>query len=356
MWPTNDLTEKLGISLPIIQAPMAGAGSVELALAACNAGALGSLGLGTTSVGAAHEQTKSLLQATNRPFNLNFFTHDAPNEVEAGAKAMQERLAPLFEEKGLGAPPPPEIGYGTFTDDHVSFIEEVGPRIVSFHFGLPEATLFNRVRNTGATILCSATTVAEAKWLEDQSVDVIIAQGTEAGGHRGTFLGATPGQQAGTMALVPQIVDAVDLPVIAAGGISDARGIAAAFMLGAKAVQMGTAFLLTPESTIQPGHRARLASSSEDQSIITTLFSGKPARSLRNRMTDEFADMEKNPAPYPCQLTYSRALAAGSPDEEKSDFLSLWSGQAGPMAKAMPAGELIAELAEETARLLSRKA
>ena len=224
--------------------------------------------------------------------------------------------------------------------------------MVSFHFGLPEARLLERVRATGAKIVSSATTVAEARWLEERGVDGIIAQGTEAGGHRGTFLGADPSEQPGLFALLPQVASAVSVPVIAAGGIADGRGIAAAFVLGASAVQMGTAFLRCPEASIHPRHREALAAASDSGTRLTRLFSGGPARSLINRYMNEFQDLETQAAPYPTQSSLFYPLANATPDEEAGDVISLWSGQSAALTREMPAGELVALLVEEVGERL----
>jgi nitronate monooxygenase len=242
MWPRNALTDLLGIELPIIQAPMASAATPELAAEVSNTGALGSLGFATSSLSSIEEQVEAFARRSNRGLNWNFFCHQEPEEIEARSAAMRRRLAPIFAERGLGEPVP-SAPFRTFGREHLALIEAHRPRVVSFHFGLPAPDLLAAVKATGAVVMCSATCVTEARRLAEQGADVIIAQGAEAGGHRGTFSGLAVTQQAGTMALVPQIVDAVDRPVVAAGGIADGRGIAAALMLGASAVQMGTAFL-----------------------------------------------------------------------------------------------------------------
>ncbi len=243
MWPSNVLTEGLGLKWPIIQAPMAGSSTPELAAAVSNSGGLGSLGLGTISAEAGGAQIEAFGELSDGPLNANFFCHENPVDVDMTGREMRVRLQRRYFESGLGEVPLPSIPFGTFGWDHVEQIRKLLPAVVSFHFGLPDDDLLDAVRETGCQIWSSATTVEEARWLEEHGVDAIIAQGTEAGGHRGTFLGADISEQLGLFALLPQVVSAVEIPVIAAGGIVDGRTIAAAFMLGASAVQMGTAFL-----------------------------------------------------------------------------------------------------------------
>jgi nitronate monooxygenase len=348
MWPNKALTDRLGIELPIIQAPMAGAATPALAAAVSNAGALGSLGLGTSSIAAIGEQIDAFAKRSNRALNWNFFCHPEPTEIEARSAAMRERLAPIFAERGLPPPAVPSPPFPSFGSDHLALIEAHRPRIVSFHYGLPAPDLLAAVRATGAVVMCSANSVAEAKQLAEGGADVIIAQGAEAGGHRGTFTGLAVTRQAGTMALVPQIVDAVDRPVVAAGGITDGRGIAAALMLGASAVQMGTAFLFCPESQVSAAHRKALAGARDDATRLTRLFSGKPARSLINELMERLEDVEDQAAPFPTQTTLIAPLR-----QEDGQWSSLWAGQAAALGREMPAADLVKTLAEEVERLLA---
>ncbi len=347
MWPTNALTDLLGIELPIVQAPMAGAATPELAAEVSNAGALGSLGFGTSSITSIEEQVEAFARRSNRGLNWNFFCHPEPNDIEARSAAMRERLAPLLAERGLDEPVVPSAPFHTFGAEHLALIVSHRPRIVSFHFGLPEPDLLAAVKATGAVVMCSATSAAEARLLAERGADVIIAQGSEAGGHRGTFTGLAVTQQAGTMALVPQVVDAVDRPVIAAGGITDGRGIAAALMLGASAVQMGTAFLFCPEAQVSPAHREALLGSSDDSTRVTSLFSGKPARSIVNELMERLEDMEDQAAPFPTETSLIAPLR-----KEDGQWSSLWSGQAAALGREMGAAELVQQLAKEVADLL----
>src|SRR5436309_6771626 len=258
MWPRTDFLELLGITHPIIQAPMAGFASPALAAAVCNAGALGSIGCAGVPPAMVRDQVAALRQATNRPYNLNFFVHSHPRLDPDAAARMRTKLAPYFDEFGLGAVPEPKEPFPRFDEERLDLVLELRPGVVSFHFGLPDATAVRQVNEAGCIILSSATTVAEARWLEANGADAVIAQGFDAGGHRGSFSGSPGAGMVGTMALVPQIADAVRVPVVAAGGIADGRGIAAAFALGAGGVQMGTAFLACPEATVSPLYRAQL--------------------------------------------------------------------------------------------------
>jgi nitronate monooxygenase len=233
-------------------------------------------------------------------------------------------------------------------------VEEFAPEVVSFHFGLPEQSLLERVRATGAKIISSGTTVEEARWLEGQGCDAIIAQGYEAGGHRGMFLSQDITTQAGTMALVPQVVDAVKVPVIAAGGIADARGIAAAFALGASAVQIGTAYLFCPEAKVSQLHREALRRARDNDTILTNVFTGRPARGIVNRIAREAGPMSDLAPEFPLAACAIAPLRATAEQAGSGDFSPLWSGQAAALAREVPAGELTRELAAETLARLSR--
>jgi nitronate monooxygenase len=353
MWKSNALTERLGLDVPIIQAPMAGASTPAMAAAVANAGGMGSLGLAILDAETGGAQIEEFRKTSNGAFNANYFTHDDPGDVTGTAEAMRARLKGWYDEAGLGAVPQPTIPYATFGPDHLAVIERLRPTVVSFHFGLPDPELFQAVKDTGAFTLCSATTVAEARQVAAGGVDAVIAQGTEAGGHRGTFLGADISMQPGLFALLPQVVDAVDVPVIAAGGISDGRGIAAALLMGAQAAQVGTAFLRTPEASLHPAHRAALADARDDATRLTSLFSGKPARSLRNAYLDEFADAEALAAPYPSQLSLHGPLRS-LPDERQGEVISLWAGQAAALARDEPTAAVFERLIRETDAAFAR--
>src|SRR3984893_16415968 len=350
MWPRTDLIDLLGIIHPIIQAPMSGFGGAGLVAAVSNAGALGSLGCGALPTQTARDHIHEIRRATNRPFNLNFFAHRAPRIDADVARRMRERLAVYYDELDLGAVPHPSDPLPLFDEERLQLVLDLKPPVVSFHFGLPPADALKRIKQTGAVVLSSATTVAEARKLEADGVDGIIAQGLEAGGHRGTF---TPGDGAGligTMALVPQVVNAVGVPVIAAGGIADGRGIAAAFALGASGVQIGTAFLGCPEAVVPAVHRDALHGAADEDTRLTRVFTGRPARALRNRLIDEMGDAEA--LEFPAQVSLTRPLMQVNSDAARRAFLPLWAGQAAPLIRDLPAATLIDTLVAESRQRL----
>ncbi len=347
MWPSERLTELLGIEHPIIQAPMAGATTPALAAAAANAGGLGSLGCAFTPPDALRKEAAAIRTMTNRAFNLNFFVHAPPRDDPARNARAAELLAPFHEEFGLGAPPPPDPGPPPFGEAQLAVVLEVRPRVASFHFGLPAPGRVAALKEAGILVLSSATTPAEARALEAGGADAIIAQGWEAGGHRGVFDPASGSGQVGTFALVPQVVDAVSVPVIAAGGIADGRGIAAAFALGADGVQIGTAFLTTGEAQVLPPHKAALLAADGDATRITKAFSGRPARGVLNRYMAAMAAHEDDLPDFPLMNGLTGPLRAESAKRGSPDFLTLWSGQAVGLNREMPAAELMATLVDE---------
>jgi nitronate monooxygenase len=354
MWPRTDFLELLGVTHPVIQAPMSGFAPPALAAAVCNAGALGSLGCAGVPPTTIRDQVLALRQATNRPYILNFFVHAHPRLDPDATARMRARLSVYFNEFGLGAVPEPKELFPPFDEEQLALVLQLRPRVVSFHFGLPDATAVRRVKEAGCIVLSSATTVAEARWLETNGADVIIAQGFEAGGHRGSFSDSPGAGMVGTMALVPQIVDAVRLPVIAAGGIADGRGLAAAFALGASGAQLGTAFLACPEAIVSPLHRAKLRSASDDGTELTRAFTGRPARALRNRYIIEMADSE--PLEFPLQGSLLRRLWDLPSEEARAAFMPFWAGQAASLIREMPAGQLIDKLVREAQSILGRSA
>ncbi len=350
MWPQTRLTDLLGIAHPIIQAPMAGSATPDLAAAVSAAGGLGSLGLGFATPDDIRRACAALRSLGARRFNLNFFVMPQlpPQAADAQAR-MRARLATFYDALGLGpvpdlAPAPPPHG---FAPDLVAALEETRPPVVSFHFGLPDADALARIRAAGCRVLCSATTVAEARALEAAGVDAIIAQGWEAGGHRGAHRPSGPGDGVGTLALVPQVVDAVRLPVIAAGGIGDGRGIAAAFALGAAGVQMGTAFLSCPEAGTDPARRALLSRAADTDTMLTDAFSGRAARAVRSPYAMAMADLAGQLAPYPQMYDVSGPLEAAGPDSEHPFASFHLYGQAAALNRAMPAGDLVAWLVKD---------
>jgi nitronate monooxygenase len=333
--------------LPIIQAPMAGSQGSALALAVCNAGGLGSLPAAMLSLPTLRDELRTLhAQAGGRPFNVNFFCHQPPEPSAAAEAAWREALAPYFAEFGLDlaaiADAPSRAPFSAAAAD---VLAEAPPAVVSFHFGLPADELLQRVRRWGSKIVASATTVDEARWLAARGVDAVIAQGAEAGGHRGMFLTDDVTTQVGTMALLPQVARAVDCPVIAAGGIADAAGVAAALALGASAVQLGTAYLLCPEATTSAVHRAALASEAARHTALTRLFSGRPARGIVNRLMRELGPLSPLAPAFPLASGALAPLRAKAEAAGRGDFSPLWSGQNASACKAVPAAELTRELA-----------
>ena len=330
---------------------MAGFASPALAAAVCKVGALGSIGCAGVPPATVRDQITALRQATNGPYNLNFFVHSHPQCDPDASARMRARLAPYFDEFGLGPVPEPTEPFPPFDDERLELVLELRPRVVSFHFGLPHPTAVRRMKEAGCIILSSATTVAEARSLEANGADVIIAQGFDAGGHRGSFSGSPGAGMVGTMALVPQIVDAVRLPVIAAGGIADGRGLAAAFALGASGAQLGTAFLGCPEATVSPLHRAQLRSAVDDGTELTRAFTGRPARALRNRYITEMADSE--PLGSRCKGALSARFGnCRARREARAAFMPVWAGQAAALITEMPAGQLVERLAREALSIL----
>lgn len=351
MWADRRILDLFRIELPIVQAPMAGAGLADLAIAVSEAGGLGSLPTAQLSLDQLRSEVQTIRRRTTKPINLNFFCHSPPAPDPARDAAWRERLAPYYRELGVDPEAPlPSLGRAPFDDAMCALVEEFRPEVVSFHFGLPEPALLARARAAAAVIAASATTVEEAQWLEALGCDAIIAQGAEAGGHRGIFLGdplRDCATQAGTMALVPQVVDAVKLPVIAAGGIADARGIAAAFALGAAAVQLGTAYLFCPEARVTALHRAALRQARDNTTALTNVFTGRPARGIVNRAMRELGPLSADAPAFPLAGNALFPLRAAAEARGLSDFGALWSGQAARLGRELPAGELTRTLAAE---------
>lgn len=339
------LQRLLGIELPIIQAPMAGSQGSALTVAVSNAGGLGSLPCAMLGIDALRSELATIKAQTSKPFNVNFFCHASP-EVSAEREATwRAELAPYYEELGIDASTiAAGPGRAPFSAEAAEVIEEIGPAVVSFHFGLPSAELLARVKARGAKVLSTATTVEEARWLEAHGVDAIIAQGLEAGGHRGIFLSEDLSTQVGTFALVPQIVREVKVPVIAAGGIADRKGVVAALALGAAGVQIGTAYLLCPEATTSPVYRAALRSEAARHTTLTNLFSGRPARGIVNRLMREIGPISQDAPAFPLATAAIFPLRARAESQGSGDFSPLWSGQNASGCKEIPAAELTREL------------
>ena len=349
MWPNERLINLFGIELPIIQAPMAGSAFSDMVVAVSEAGGLGSLACALLSVDQARRELETIRRKTSRSINVNFFCHQQPRAEPAREMNWRRRLEAYYVQLGLDHNTAvTRSNRATFDDKMCDLVLEFQPEVVSFHFGLPDKNLMARVRRTGAKIISSATSVDEARWLEDQGCDAIVAQGYEAGGHRGMFLTQDVSTQVGTMALVPQVVDAVKVPVIAAGGIADARGIVAAFALGAVAVQIGTAYLQCPEAQISPIHRQALKNAKDNETAITNVFTGRPARGIVNRLIREVGPMSNLAPEFPLAAAAVAPLRAKSELAGSADFTPLWSGQAARLNRELPAAELTKQLAEET--------
>ncbi len=351
MWPKTDLTDLFGNEHPIIQAPMAGSTTVELVAAVSNAGGIGSMGYSKTSTEQIRDDVEKIRKLTDKPFNLNFFAHDTPANKPDVIESTRERLKPFYSEVGLKEIPQnvskPLL---TFTEERLELLLEIKPLLVSFHFGLPGFDAIKSLKKAGSRILCSATTTAEAIALEQSGVDIVVAQGWEAGGHRGSFDVNHEDHGVGTLALVPQIVDAVKIPVVAAGGIADGRGIAAAFMLGACGVQMGTAFLSCPEVNVSDAHLEAIRISRDDDTRLTKAFSGRPARARQNNYIESMA-AHRLPLPdFPTMYALSDPLREASNDT--LDYRFLLYGQAAALNREMPAAELVQTLVTEAQNLL----
>jgi nitronate monooxygenase len=356
MWNDRKILDLLGIEQPIILAPMAGATNAHVVAVVSNAGGLGSLGAAGTSPAKLREQVTAIREGTGRPFNINLFaahTEEFDRDVRPGPR-LAEKLTTYHAEFGLGAVPVPGPMFGPF-DDQLNVLVEENVPVISFHFGADPFAV-EKAHSSGAKVLSSATTVAEAMALEDAGVDAVIAQGAEAGGHRGTFTIDYEKALIGTMALVPQVVDAVKVPVIAAGGIMDSRGIVACLALGASAVQMGTAFLGCPETPVLDGWRASLRRAAAEDTTVTTALSGRPARGIRNRYIEEVEALNEPLLPYPAQYSVSRDLRKSGADRDDSDFMSMWAGQGVGLIRDQPVADLMQDLINGSQELISRLA
>jgi nitronate monooxygenase len=352
MWPDRRLVELFEIEHPIVLAPMAGLGTVGLAASVSEAGGLGSIGCATMQSHFVAKTIQELRGLTSKPINVNFFCHGQAQATPDREHAWHDRLLPYYRELGIDYESPrSRLDIPPFGDAVCTVVEDAKPEVVSFHFGLPAPALLARVKAAGCRVMSSATTVEEALWLEAGGVDAIIAQGYEAGGHRGMFLAteltSAIVSQPSTLPLVPQIADAVSVPVIAAGGIADGRGIAAAFALGAAGAQLGTAYLLCPEAATPPLYRDALRHARGDATLMTNVFSGRPGRILVNRLALSLGPILDAPLDFPLPMGELQLLRAKAEQQGSTDFTPFWSGQAAPMAKEMPAKALTVKLATE---------
>ncbi|WP_417277496.1 NAD(P)H-dependent flavin oxidoreductase [Celeribacter sp.] len=344
------MLDKLGIPLPILQAPMAGVSTPKLAAAVSNAGGLGALGIGATDVAGAARMIAETRQATDRPFNVNVFAHATPKADPDAERSWLSILRPLFAE--FDAEPPTELRaiYQSFNDspELLRLLCETRPSVVSFHFGLPEPQAVAALRGAGITLLATATNLEEARLIKDAGIDCIVAQGIEAGGHRGVFDCCAFDPQLSTLALTRLLATEMDLPIIAAGGIMDGAGIAAAINLGASAAQLGTAFIDCPESTADAAYRQALHGPASYRTRLTSVISGRPARTLESRFTQAEDDgLADGPPAYPIAYDAGKALHAAATAKGEYGFGAHWAGQGAPRARSLPAAELVAALTRE---------
>jgi nitronate monooxygenase len=354
MWPDDRFRELVGIELPIIQAPMAGSSSTAMAIAVSEAGGLGSLACATLGPAELRSEVEKVLEKSAGPINVNFFAHRPPQKAQARHLVWLRQLSRYFRE--FGATPPTELVGGPvrpFDAEHCDVIEELRPRIVSFHFGLPSRDLVDRLRSADIRVMSSATSVEEAVWLVEHGCDAVIAQGYEAGGHRGSFLEDDPLSAIGLFSLVPQIAAAVDVPVVAAGGIAEGCGVAAAFALGASAVQVGTAFLFSEEAMVNPLAARTLRSEAARRTAITNVFSGRPARCIVNRAIEEVGAMSTQPPDFPLGFSALGPLRAAAEARGLRDFSPHYCGQSASLCESMSAGDLTRRLAREGVDRLS---
>lgn len=340
------LTRLFGIELPIIQAPMAGVQGSALTIAVSQAGGLGSLPCAMLSLEALDAALTQIRAQTTKPINVNFFCHHEPKPQAAKQAAWLKQFAPYFAELGINSDTQTAGAQrAPYTSAQAEVLAKFKPEVVSFHFGLPNEDLMLEIKSWGSKIISTATTVEEALWLEARGVDAIIAQGLEAGGHRGHFLSDDLTEQLGTFSLLPQIITAVDVPVIAAGGIVDAKTVRAAMAMGASAVQVGTAYLLCPECTTSEIHRAALQSEAAQHTALTNLFSGRPARGIVNRFMAELGPINNAVPDFPLASSAVAGLRSAAEQQGFGDFSPLWCGQNATGCQAIPAAELTKQLA-----------
>jgi nitronate monooxygenase len=347
MFPTTDLSTLLKIELPLIQAPMAGAATPTLIAAVCDAGAMGSLPAAYLAPASLREQASEVRARTNRPFNINLFVAPTAQRDDAQIARALERLQPMRNALGLPPAPAPEKFCEDFAEQFETLLD-IRPAVASLTFGLLDAERMHALKQRGIVVIGTATTVAEARAWANAGADAIAAQGSEAGAHRGTFIGSFEAGMVGTMALVPQIVDAVNVPVIAAGGIMDGRGVAAALALGASGVQLGTAFLTCPESGISAAWKQALRDARDDQTLVTRVYSGRHARGLVNEFMQRLLPVQADIPPFPIQNALTSGIRQAASKANRPEYQSLFAGQAAGMSRGLPAAELVKALMQET--------
>ena len=352
MWAENALTRRLNLSYPIFQAPMGELSTPDLASCVANAGGLGGLGMWGFSAEEAQNRILAFRQQSSGRLNVNYPLWEATENVADLGQDMREAIEPLYKQKGLMQVPNPQASESAVTAAHLEMLVAMKPDVVSFHFGLPDQTVVDTLKENGIAMMCSATTVQEAKWLEARGMDFIIAQSSEAGGHQGTFFEHNDRVRLGLFSLLPQVVDSVSVPVIAAGGIVDGRGIAAALMLGASAVQMGTAFLRCDEANVSDGYREALAQAKDTDTVITDVISGRDARAISNTLVETLEASGASPLPFPAQYGLTIPLEA----DDDPDIIGLLAGQSVALSRAFPASELMEMLVDETNNCFSRYA
>jgi len=341
MWCKNALTQRLRLKWPILQAPMGGITTPALAAAVSNAGALGGLGMSGLRPESVRRRIESFRQQSGGSLNVNYLLWETPDELSDTATSMRNVLQTLYDSAGLGKVPEPTPSRSIIDQEHLDVLTDLKPEVASFHFGLPQRDALHQLKASGILIVCSATTVAEAVSLEANGADAIIAQGIEAGGHRGTFSRVDIAMQPGLFALLPQVASAVSVPVIAAGGIANGQAVAAAIMLGASAVQLGTPFLRCDEANVADGHRAALAAATDCATVVTDVVSGKPARYLRNTLIETLSSEE--PLPFPAQLRLTGPLAKAG----DTQLMALYAGQSASLTVEKPAGELVEQIGKD---------
>ncbi len=355
MWPDDRLLKNFGIDLPLIQAPMAGSNGLDMAVAVSEAGGLGSLPCAIFDAPKLKTALMSISEQTSKPINLNFFAHTPAQPDQQLNRKWLTRLSRYYKELNITPPDRLSTGYiHHFDHDLCEIVEEFPPAVVSFHFGLPDQKLIHRIKAAGVKIMSSATTPDEARWLVDHGCDVVIAQGYEAGGHRGMFLTEDVSTQMGTLSLVPQISDAVDVPVVAAGGIADGRGIAAAFALGASGVQIGTAYLFTNEATISDTYRQTLLAGKDLTTSLTNVFSGRPTRCVVNRAILELGPFAEDAPVFPTGFSAISPLRAKAEEQGQRDFSAHFSGQSVALCHSSSAHDLTLKLTKDALKRMNK--